>query len=101
MRTVTGITGIAAVQELASRLSDPEVDGLTVEVGHTSAGEFIVILTDRDFVVLMTVGQVQATLAGIAQAAESHPSLNTDPAIRLLATGLVEAIHHVKQRTLH
>jgi hypothetical protein len=94
MKTVIGRTGIAAIGELASRLHSPGADALEVEVGHTPAGAYLIILTDRDFKVLLTIEQAQAALRALQNMVREKPELHS-AAIEMMGAGLATALDNV------
>ena len=103
MRTFTGYSGTRAVAELFGRLHDAEAaDGLLVELGHTEQGHYLILLTDRDFRVILTTEQAEAVLRSLAAMVRAVPELADDQATSLLGTALVEALGHMPGRhTVH
>jgi hypothetical protein len=103
MRTFTGYSGSRAIAELFGRLhDDAEVDTLMVELGHTAHGHYVILLTDRDFRVILTTKQAEAVLRSLAAMVCAVPELGDDRATSLLGTALVEALGHMPGRhTVH
>jgi CTP:molybdopterin cytidylyltransferase MocA len=102
MRTFTGYSGSRAVAELFGRLHDAEVDTLMVELGHTAQGHYVILLTDRDFRVILTTKQAEAVLRSLAAMVCAVPELGDDRATSLLGSALVEALVHMPGRhTVH
>jgi CTP:molybdopterin cytidylyltransferase MocA len=102
VRTFSGYSGTRAVAELFGRLHDAEVDTLMVELGHTAQGHYVILLTDRDFRVVLTTKQAEAVLRSLAAMVCAAPQLADDRATSLLGTALVEALGHMPGRhTVH
>jgi hypothetical protein len=103
MRTFTGYSGSRAIAELFVRLHEAEAaDGLLVELGHTAQGHHVILLTDRDFRVILTIKQAEAALRSLAAMVCAVPELGDDRATSLLGTALVEALGHMPGRhTVH
>jgi hypothetical protein len=101
MKEVIGFTGIKALQRLAERLSDPEVDGITLEVGHTEEGVYLLALDDRGFKVLLTVTEAKAVLLAIAGMLEAAPEMSAVTGLRMLAEALMLGVNHAKQAERH
>ena len=102
MRTFSGYSGPRAIATLFDRLHDADVDGLVVELGHTEQGHYLVLLTDRDFRVILTTKQAEAVLRSLAAMVRAVPELRDDRASSLLGTALVEALDHVRTKpTVH
>jgi CTP:molybdopterin cytidylyltransferase MocA len=103
MRTFSGYRGTRAVAELFGRLhDDAEADTLMVELGHTAQGHYVILLTDRDFRVILTTKQAEAVLRSLAAMVRAVPELGDDRATFMLGTALVEALDHVPARpTVH
>ena len=103
MRTFSGYSGTRAIAELFGRLhDDAEVDTLMVELGHTAQGHYVILLTDRDFRVVLTIKQAEAVLRSLAAMVCAVPELSDDRATFMLGTALVEALNHVRTKpTVH
>ena len=67
---------------------------MEVEVGHTPAGAYVIILTDRDFKVLLTIGQAEAALRALRNMVREMPELHS-PAIEMMGTGLATALDNL------